>query len=499
MEYEISYTTQIIIYIIKTFITNCFAWYVFEKILNTKISSVKQKIILIVTNVIITILSTYVEFYINSFLSGIILCLSFGAALGLLTKRKLGYSLIITIMAYAISLVSQGISVVIQFVPYKILDELFNVDNIYLSLVIISLIQFGLLYGFFKIKRFKNGFSFLNNKLNSEVADIIIINVATLVVLIYSLTGTYYDEITRNLFFTFVVIAITMFFTLQKMLTMYYRQKLLMDTLKQYEQELKEKQSEIDILKQDKKNVSKITHEFYNRQKALELLVANNMNADSINKENVSPNVLKIIESLTTEYSTRFEQIKQLPKLDKTDIQEIDNMFSYMQNECAKNNIEFKLKVVGNIYPLINNIITKNKLETLIGDHLRDAINAVNVSKLENKEIMVIIGVKNKKYELSIFDTGVDFEVDTLLKLGLEAVTTNAANGGTGTGFMTTFETLDETKASLIITEYPPNDGRFYTKCITIRFDSKKQYRINSYRAEQLKELSKDNRIKIEE
>ena len=52
-------------------------------------------------------------------------------------------------------------------------------------------------------------------------------------------------------------------------------------------------------------------------------------------------------------------------------------------------------------------------------------------------------------------DTGVDFEIDTLVKLGLEAVTTNEDRGGTGTGFMTTFETMKETKASLIITEYP--------------------------------------------
>ena len=260
-----------------------------------------------------------------------------------------------------------------------------------------------------------------------------------------------------------------------------------------------EKQNEIDSLKNDKKNVSKITHEFYNRQKALELLVASNMNAENIDKENVSPNVLKIIESLTDEYSQRFESMKELPKLDMTDIPEIDNMFKYMQSECDKNSINFKLKIMGNIHSLVNNIIPKNKLETLIGDHLRDAINAVNLSDLENREILAILGVKDKKYELSIFDTGVDFEIDTLVRLGLEAVTTNKDRGGTGTGFMTTFETMKDTKASLIITEYPIDNERQYAKCVTIRFDGKNQYRICSYRADKIKKISTDNRIKIEE
>ena len=47
-------------------------------------------------------------------------------------------------------------------------------------------------------------------------------------------------------------------------------------------------------------------------------------------------------------------------------------MFSYMQSECEKNNIEFILKINGNIHSLINNIIPKSRLETLIGDLIRN-------------------------------------------------------------------------------------------------------------------------------
>ena len=47
---------------------------------------------------------------------------------------------------------------------------------------------------------------------------------------------------------------------------------------------------------------------------------------------------------------------------------------------------------------------------------------------------------------------------------------------------MTTFETMKETGASLIIEEFQQNKDRFYTKSVTIKFDGKNQYKVISYR-----------------
>lgn len=491
-------TTDIVVNYIKVFIINICVYYSFIKISNNKEKSLKNIIIVSLVNIIMLLLYIPIKINVDGILPFILMYIVYTIAISIVTKNKIGYTMIISMLAYSIVAICHTIAVVIQFVPYKMLYKLFNKENLYLSLVIITLILFVLIYGFFKIKRFRNGFSFLNSKLNNEITDIIMLNISTIILIIYCLLENYQLALKKDLFIVFFIIGFMMFFTIQKMLTMYYKQKLLTDTMEEYKLELVEKQKEIDKLKEEKKNVSKITHEFYNRQKALELLVGSNMEIGVIEKEGISPNVLKMIESLTNEYSQRFENIKDLPKLELTEIPEIDNMFKYMQSECYKNNIEFKLKVVGNIYTLINNVIPKNKLETLIGDHLRDAINAVNLSCGDNKEILAVLGIKNKKYELSIFDTGIDFEVDTLVKLGLEPVTTNAIRGGTGTGFMTTFETMKETNASLVITEYPIDNERYYTKCVTIRFDGKKQYKICSYRSKEIKEKDTDNRIKIE-
>ena len=389
-------------------------------------------------------------------------------------------------------------SIIITFVPYTIIW----INNNYLNLFIILLIQFILLYAFFKIKRFKNGFNFLYEKLSNDFSDIIVINVSIAIILIACLLGTIFEgieQIRRNLLATFIALGIIMIVIINKTLTMYYKQNLLERTLQESQKEIKEREEEVKALNNERFNISKITHEFYNRQKAMELLVKQNINTNSDMKEyDTNKNILKIIKSLTEEYTEEFNAIKSLSKLEKTDIYEIDNMFKYMQSECEKNNIEFKLKIIGNIYPLINNIIPENKLETLIGDHLRDAINAVNSANTEKREIFAILGIKNNIYELCIYDTGINFEIETLMELGLEPVTAYANKGGSGIGFITTFETLKQTKASLIITEQLQNKKNYYTKSVAIRFDNKNEYRICSYRAEQIEKYINKRQILIE-
>ena len=122
----------------------------------------------------------------------------------------------------------------------------------------------------------------------------------------------------------------------------------------------------------------------------------------------------------------------------------------------------------------------------------------INSGTNKFKSIIAILGIKDKYYEFCVYDTGVEFEIETLLKLGLEPVTTHKNTGGTGIGFISTFETINKCKASLIIQEKNKENTNNYTKAVIIRFDGKKEYRIKSYRANEIKKQVKDNRIIIE-
>ena len=491
---------NVIIYFSKLFVMNIYVYYNFTKILDIKVTSIKKLVMILIINFILTSISTYMNIYVSFFLSIVVLIILYSSMLGILMKIKLGCSLIIGLISYAICMCCFGISVFISFIPYKLLSMMSIEQNDYLNLSIILVLQFAFIYGFLRIKRFKKGFNFLKNKLDNDFADIIMVNVSTIIVLLYCLIGSYsknyYIARVNNLIISFIILSVTMIVTIQKTLTMYYKQKLLKETMKDYEREIVEKDQEIERLKSEKFNISKITHEFYNRQKALEMSVKDNLSNMEIAEE---LGVINRIQDLTREYSQKLEAMKSLPTLPLTEISEIDDMFKYMQTECNKNKIEFKLKIAGDIFYLVNHIIPKNKLATMIGDHIRDAIIAINSSKTTDREIFVILGIKDKKYELCIYDTGIEFEIDTLLKLGLEQVTTHKDTGGSGIGFLTTFETLNETKASLIIKELSGSEGNHYTKAVIIRFDNKHQYKIYSYRAKEIKEKNQDRKIIIED
>ena len=380
-----------------------------------------------------------------------------------------------------------------------IFKSIIKINLNFIDIFMMVIIQIILNVLFFKFNRFRNGFNFL--KKQNEFTDLIMYSISSILIFVYTIPGIRMSDnienIGKQLFIIFLVFCIIMIIILLKTLVLNYKQKLLEKTVKEYEEEIKEKDRIIKEKTEENFKFSKINHEFYNRQKSLQLAVKEFVNNNNLNIE-ASEEIISNIENLTKEYSEKQKETKSLNQLPKTEILEIDNMFKYMQEEANKNNIEFNLQINGNIFYMINNIIPENLLTTLIGDHIRDAIIAINSSENKFKSIMAILGIKEKYYEFCIYDSGIEFEIDTLLKLGLEPVTTHKEEGGTGIGFITTFETLNKTKASLIIEEKGPTSEKDYTKAVIIRFDNKNEYKIKSYRAEQIKNKQKDNRIIIE-
>ncbi|MBP3502857.1 MAG: hypothetical protein J6K42_05240 [Clostridia bacterium] len=477
--------------IIKCIFINMFAIMIFIKITNyTKFKLVK-KIEIMVSIFALALLYMYFRTILDIIMSVIIVCLIQAILLKFITEIKLFNILIGVIIANSISYILFVISGTLEFFVQRIL----NINNITINLVLTALVEWILIHYLLMIKRLKNGLGFLQK--TNEYMEIAVINISMILVLVYGLISYNNEQIYKYLYFYYIILGIFMILIVQKTIVMYYKQKLIDDTINQYKQDIQEKDMEIKRLTDEVFKVSKINHEFYNRQKSLEQMVkekSKNLGMEA----GEELDVLNRIKELTYEHSEKMKEIKSLQALQLTDIPEIDDMLAYMQKECEKSNIQFKLNVNGNIHFLINNFIPKNKLETLIGDHIRDAIIAINFSNNVNKEIFVILGIKVDCYELCIYDTGIEFEIDTLLKLGLVPATTHKDTGGSGIGFMTTFETLKECKASLIIEEKNPLNNKDYTKAVKVRFDGKNEYKICSYRSEDIIKKCKDNRITIQ-
>lgn len=477
--------------LIKQFTINILVYLVTFKILNIKITSYRQWVKIISASVLTTITYAILKKYMAIPFLIIVSFILQNIFLSFFIKENI--SIFITnLVANAITYIIYTLATIIEILPLTIL----NINNNFCNFILITLISIILFYIFSKIKRIKNGMKFLRDTKSQEYVEIIAINISIAVIFVYTLFGNYYGNLTRHILISFIILGIIMFVMIQKTLVLYYKQKLFEKTMADYENEIKQKDEKIKVLSDEKFKISKINHEFYNRQKALEMTVN-----DFINNTNMEVGrelaITNKINSLSKEYSNKMNSIKQVEKLPLTGIEEIDEMFKYMQSECIKNNIDFKLKIEGNVYPLVNNIIEKDRLVTLIGDHLKDAIIAINFSRNKFKSIIAILGIKNNCYEFCICDTGIEFQIETLLKLGLEPVTTHKETGGTGIGFISTFETLKKCNASLIIDEKHEESNNDYTKSVTIKFDGKSQYIIKSYRADKIKDKAEDDRIII--
>ena len=402
-------------------------------------------------------------------------------------NKNIGYSIMITTVSVSINYIMCLISISISYFIFR-----FSNFNTYIVLMGILSIYVILYITICNIKKFKNGISFLKRNEHNEYLGLLILNIAISIFFALAIFGNIKIniEIIKSLFPYILIFSIIMFITIQKSLQLYYKQKLQEREVEEIKEELKNKDKEIKELEKENLKLNKKNHSIAHKQKSLEYELEQMLLNDQI----VDGNHIKDkIESLSNEMQNETVSVE----LTKTNIDKIDSMLKYMQSECVKNKIDFQLQINGNIHHMINKYIEKEDLEILIADLIKNAIIAINHSENNNKSILVRLGIIDGAYSLNVYDSGIEFEIDTLINLGVKPSTTHVNDGGTGMGWMNTFDTLKKYKASLVIEEYgkPVEDN--FTKVIRIIFDKENTYKISSYREEEIKERDVKKRIEI--
>lgn len=463
-----------IVYFLKICFMSTVTCYTAYKLTDNIIMFKKKLIKIIIINIVISYITTIIRYIFNLFISDICLIFILGCMQSIINKQKIGYSILLITIALAINYIILFLTTVLTF-PINIF---YNIKNDYINLMLIIIIYLILICLLFKIKKFKHGFLFLKRNIENEYIEIWVLNISSIILFSSIIFNSSNFQITRKLFIGFIIFSIIMFITIQKSLQLYYKQRLLVQDLEETKKELEDKKKEIKQLEQENLNFSKTSHSIAHKQKALEYklneLALKNEIAEEIDVKNRLNNITK--------------QISKEPEIEipKTNITEIDDMLNYMKSECIKNKIKFEVQLNGNIYQMINNHITKEELEILIADHVKNAIIAVNYSNNSNRSILVRIGKIDGQYSIYIYDSGIEFEINTLHKLGKIPSTTHKESGGTGMEFMNTFDTLKKHKASITINEYgkPVKDN--YTKVIMIVFNKKDEFNIISYRQKEI-------------
>ena len=476
-----------IVDIIKIIIISICTYYMNFKLINQKITmTIKDKLLNIISMITVGILCRITKSTLGYAYNMIIMILLITITFKIFAKHAFTYSLLITTISLSINYIIFIITVIISFLVIMFL----NIKNVYIGLVFILAIYLVLIHIFYKINRFKNGLTFLQKNSKNEYIEILILDISIVIIFCVVIISNYDKLLSRRTGVSFIIFSIIMFITIQKSLQLYYKQKLQEREVEEIKEELKQKNKEIEKLEKENLKLNKKNHSIAHKQKLLEY----ELKQIALNNQIEDENHLKDkIENLSKEMQNETVSIE----LTKTNVDAIDSMLKYMQSECVKNEIDFELQVNGNIHHMVNKHISKENLEILIADMIKNAIIAINHSKNINKSILVRLGLINGEYSLYIYDSGIEFEIDTLINLGIKPSTTHANDGGTGMGLLNTFDTLKKHKASLVIEEYgkPAEDN--FTKVIKIIFDKENTYKISSYREEEIRERDVKKRIEL--
>lgn len=341
---------------------------------------------------------------------------------------------------------------------------------------LIAILQLVLSFLIFRIRRFRKGFPFIFKKFTIIVSlfftGIILIFVTWINMLAKNENARTTEETitVTSYIFGILIAGIGIYILIRRLIKAYQRMRSQQNTDNYYKKLWLDEKEDNKRLLEENKALHSINHNFADRITSME----NNASG----KGNVS---LEDVQKLKKDYQIKLANVKNKELLQSTNNATIDNLFEYFADQFAADNIDFKVIVNGSIPYMVDNAIKQGDLETLIVNHLKDAQIAVNASDNPFRSITAVIGVPEGCYLFTIFDSGIPFEVDTLVRIGTERVTTHADTGGSGIGFETTFEIMREYNASLIINEQEQSTDDF-SKSVSIRFDGKMQYIIETYR-----------------
>lgn len=444
-----------------------------QKIINDKEYFSISKIIGYISFILMEIVVQIVNVKIGFVCSIIVLIFWISCISMIFTKGNIGYNILITTISLAFNYSTYFISLIIVFF---INNKIVIIENDIINLILIMLIDAIILYNVFKMKKFKYGIISLQNKFDNQYMENFILMLSVGILYMTVIFANKQFLAIKNVMFIFIIFAALMFITIQKSLQLYYKQKMLIKELDETKEDLARAENKIKILEKENIEESKKRHTIIHKQKSIEYKLEEMLTKTEMSTEEAAE-VKERLEKLNKEIYTE----KEVMELDKTGISSIDDMLKYMQSECVKNKIDFTLQIKGNIHYMVHNLVKEEELETLLADHIKDAIIAINHTDNANRSILVRLGNIDDIYSLYIYDSGVEFKPEVLENLGKKPCTTYASEGGTGMGFMNTFDTVRKHKASLIIEEIgkPVKDN--YTKVIIIKFDKKNEFKVKSY------------------
>lgn len=363
-----------------------------------------------------------------------------------------------------------------------------GVYNIYMALTAnaLTLFQAELIA---RLKRLRNGVQFFHKTENLGIGIFLsgIIFILTSIDLRRVIVS---DTTLLALLAGITVSGIGMFVWVKLAITRHYKSKLRDRDATLNLRELENRGEELDRLNRTNELLSVVVHRDNHLFLSLKSAADNARSKEELADE---------IRTLVRERSELIEsEIREADLMPETGDRMIDNTLHSLALSAASKGIRLSANVTAPVTEIIGDSLSRTALQTLISDHVKDAVIAVGSRDDKQGNILLNLARDGRVYTLTVLDNGAPFELHVFDKLGRERVTTHSNSGGSGIGFMQTFSTLRACDGSIVITEF--ESGLPFTKSVGFRFDGKGKFVIKSPRAEQIKNaLTREDVLVINE
>lgn len=466
------------------------SFYLYQKLLNTDTYSRKQNLPCYMYFIMCPFVIYIFKKYILYFLQIPLLVVLFFIFIKLYTHTQSKLAFITTIISFGISFCFFTFSTVIVtlFLLYTELT-LGNASWILIKLII-GVMQYLLAHLPFQLKRLKKGMPFLNELSLNNWGLFFSIGII-LCVIVADTPDISYTYITITSLLLIFPLTFLLFSWWRAIITRNYRRKLQQFEIESLKNEITKRESEIAKLRENNDTLARIIHKDNKLIPAMELAVntflhnRNNLSSDELKKQGITlsqhlQTMSHDRQHILTEYQTCGQP------LPTTGMCAVDAVLSLMQQKAAQKHINFEVSICDNIKTIAALAISEKDLSHLLADLIENALIAVTDAPV--KKILVKFGQLQNSFIVEVSDSGKQFQTEIFQDFGLKSHTTYDGKGGSGIGLMDIWTLKKQYLASLVISEY--NSPEYsYSKQISIIFDKKKHYIIQTYRKEDIQHI----------
>lgn len=381
---------------------------------------------------------------------------------------SLRYNLPLNIIAFGVVICDMVISLLVSSPILFFLFYFFKGTALLdiLQVFINGLIELLLVFLLFKIKRFNSGIE--PNKDASY--DVLLLGSLTC---IFSMTIFSGNNIALDSTETLIIIVLFFCVCIGICATRYFSQRYQKAVYKRNVEILEHTQEQLiaknEQLSKQNEILSSIIHRDNKIIPTMEIAVKNLCEQNDVN---VPEEIISSLSALTLDRAKTIESYQQQEtNLSKTKITTIDSVIEFLNYKSMQNDVvfdfSFQPEALKQIVLTFDNSI---ELNTIICDLGENSIIATK--NQEKKYVKISFELSNDNFpQIVFFDSGNFFDPSILNFIGEKRITTHKNDGGSGIGMMTLFSIIKKYNASFCLNERMEQE--FFTKSITIRFDSK--------------------------